>query len=528
MISDRIKENDHRYNAFVRRIDASFNRYIDGPMFRTSAGTMFDYFLEHLPEEHRQYYNCNECRRFINKFGGLVSIDKDGRIHPVMWHLYEDYPKFFLEGVIAMREHVVNSFVTGAFYTDKTVLGTTESNGWSHFHVKVKVFSCIRPRSINTPFQEISEKLENYKLLSKALRKYSIESVKTAVTLLETGSLYRGDKVLPNAKWFKKVHILKPSIHLSRVYKNLIWREVAKAPEGFCHVSSNMLGTLLDDITDGLHIDDIQRRFKKKMNPSVGGYQRPSSAPSNGNIDQAEKIIDKMGIRKSLDRRFATLEEVPLIWSPLSDFLSIGRSVKNSGVFSHLKNNKSKSITKIEGMTPVILNWRDFKEDVLPNAEKILCYVSHTRLPLTAILTAVYMDAPPILKWDTEDNRSTLSTYVYTAGSYALSWDLAPNEYINVTGIINKPAMEEKSGIIFILEGCKDTKYKEAGSALFPEILKPELHSIRKTIEAYSRSKQITGFENSTACGMAFNNESPVTLKVTIDGNTVPYKIDRW
>ena len=126
-----------------------------------------------------------------------------------MWHLYNDYPEFFLPSVKAMREQVIHSFVSGVFYTNFTVLGTTQSNGWSHFHAKVKAFSCIRPKSIHTPYQQSCEKLEDYKLLSKALRTYHIDVVKRAVTLLSNDTLYRGDKVLPNAKWFKKIYMIR-------------------------------------------------------------------------------------------------------------------------------------------------------------------------------------------------------------------------------------------------------------------------------------------------------------------------------
>jgi hypothetical protein len=529
-VVDKYLGNSHGYDMLEECIDTSFNSYHGKKVFTTDSGKLFVLFLKYLPEEFRQYYNCNCCKAFVNKYAGLVSIEDDGTLHPIMWKLYDETPNFFRRSIEAIREQVIHSTVTGVFYTNEDILGTHESNGWGHMHAKVRhIPSGIRPKQINTPYQEKSEKLENFKLLKSSLRKYSLDSIKRAVTLLDTGSLYRSDKVLPNAKWFIKMKQLKPVCN-GRLYKNLLWREVANASEGFCHVSSNMLGTLLDDITAGLHIDEVKRKFKKKMNPNIGGYQRPSSAPSEGNIDQAEKIIEKLGIKDSFLRRYATIFDVPLIWHPSdSDFISIdkGGPVMDGSVFSHLRNNKTRSITSIDSMESVVMNWRDFKDNVLPNAEEISCFIGSGNLPLTAMVTNE-KNSPPILKWDTEEDRNPLSSYVYIGGSPASRWRLTPREYVKVTGIANKPSIEKKDGIIFILEGCKDLNHMNAGLALFPEILKSELHSIRKTIEAYSRSKQLTGFEGSTACGIAFNNECPVLLKVTTDGETVPYKIDRW
>ena len=42
------------------------------PLFRTDANGLYDLFLNNLPAEARQHYNCNACRSFVNHYGGLV------------------------------------------------------------------------------------------------------------------------------------------------------------------------------------------------------------------------------------------------------------------------------------------------------------------------------------------------------------------------------------------------------------------------------------------------------------------------
>ena len=51
----------------------------DAPLFRTDATGLFDLFLENIPMEFRQKYTCSCCRRFVDEFGGLVTISKRGQ-----------------------------------------------------------------------------------------------------------------------------------------------------------------------------------------------------------------------------------------------------------------------------------------------------------------------------------------------------------------------------------------------------------------------------------------------------------------
>lgn len=64
--------------------------------------------------------------------------------------------------------------------------------------------------------------------------------------------------MLGRAEWFLDV--------LNRVNgngRNLLWKAAASAPVGFCHITSGVLGTLLEGIMDGLNLDRIQRRFAR-------------------------------------------------------------------------------------------------------------------------------------------------------------------------------------------------------------------------------------------------------------------------
>lgn len=119
---DTQRENDG-YGELLAGIRQEFDKSTkDGstPLFTTNAGDLYGLLLDGIPEEARQHYNCNACRYFVNRYGGLVKIDeKTGKQTPVMWP--EKAPDFFSEAVKKIRRKVSAATVTGVL-----TLSTTE------------------------------------------------------------------------------------------------------------------------------------------------------------------------------------------------------------------------------------------------------------------------------------------------------------------------------------------------------------------------------------------------------------------
>lgn len=240
--------------------------------------------------------------------------------------------------------------------------------------------------------------------------------------------------------------------------------------------------------------------------------------------------MEKLGIRKSLIRRFATLEELNKIWTPKEK----KESIKNKGIFSHLIT-KDKKVQQKMDIPTITMTWRKFSETILPFAEDIEYFVKEGKHNFSAILTAAHEDAPPILQWDSEEKRNPFSWYVYTGGSDNSRWEI-PIGYCKVTGICLQPSMwhddnpHQGKSVFFILEGAKDKGYKNAGNGLFPEMLKSELREIRSTIEAYSKDADIEGYHEASACGIKLEYRAnwDAVIRVTTNAGIATYKLDRW
>ena len=513
---------DEQYDQFEMMIRSQIAG-LKGPLFDTDAAPeeLWNAYLSALPADRRQHYTCNACRRFIQKYGSLVTIDDQGMATPALWSF--EAPEFFNKAIKTLRKLVMQAKVIGVFLSSDTVWGTPKTGEWTHL-------------SGNSPFvyadkcvnagQKMAEKLEDYRMLSHGLADYPKPVADQALRILKADALDRSEKTVGVAEWFVALH---EKIANNPRKHNLIWAAVATAPVGFCHIRSSMISTLLDDIVVGLEFDVIARRWAEKMHPLR--YQRPTAPPSTGTIEQAEKLVEKLGVAKSLDRRFATLDDVlKKLWVPRTPT----PPAKTGGVFDHLR--QSKTLANSMELPEVRITWEKFARTVLADATDIEILVpGHGSF--YGLVTATDPDAPAIIQWDGLEGhpRNPVSWYFYHSGSHASDWGLASG-WTKISAIFLSPhAWQEPSkfahqgmNIYFAIPGCCDTR--TSSLCLFPEILKSEFRSIRSVIEAHSKSGCITGAKSANANGLALQKNGGGGVKVRTYSNNglANYLIDRF
>lgn len=515
------RESDRGFDEMLARIQVRF-REVKGPLFETQTSEIFDRYLAALPDT--QYHKCNACRSFFENYGGLVTIDENGITHPVFWNI-NDAALYYKKAFSQVRMYVDKAKVSRMFFTSERVWGKPVTGVWTHFSA-VPCESLLNRHVLHTDYQASAKKLENFKDVLRALQEYPLQTLETAVRLLSSEALYRSEKVLGAAQWLLELQAARIKAPSSFRRHNLTWRAVALAPEGFCHPRSSMIGTLLDDIQAGKSFEEVEAAFRKKMHPLQ--YLRPTAAPSAGNIEQAEKLVERMGLAASLKRRYARLEEIPTLWRRREP-----EGKEPSGkVFGHLQQTPQSAI-ELPPASP--MTWVKFRDTVLPQALQIQLHTPpHSLGDYFAFVTAVNHSAPPLLRWDNPEQRNPVSGYVWSGGSSPYSWKLE-NPWTPVTGISLDPAHwfqdtpGQNEALHFLLEGAQETR-KHAGLALFPETLRSELHEIRKTIEEFSRRGQLEGQEEASACGLRAGKGFAwaVLLKVTTADGMRRYKLDRW
>jgi hypothetical protein len=538
-------DEDIQYQDLLDNIRARFSfttqntpplRNTPPPLFTTDATGLFDLFLDHLPPKRRAHYNCNACRRSVDRFGGLVVVTESGAQSSVMWDPAAA-PQFFRPAVDALNAAVIRAKVTGVFLSEEKTWGLpvnrdrVHGREWHHMAAIPPAAMVRRHSAVQSTGQAIAEKLQDHGTLCRGLAEFHVDVVQQAHALLTTGNLYRSEKCIGVARWLLDLHTAREATKNDVHRENLTWLAVAKAPAGWCHVRSGMIGTLLEDIAAGLPFDDIKRRFDAKMDPLH--YQRPQAPPSDGNLAQAEAIVQKLASAGALARRFAKLEDVEALWKPRPAAPEVPAP---SGVFGHLRPDPRAAAQQIE-QPPVTMTWAKFSATVLHTAETIDFQVPAQAASFAAMVTAANSDAPPILQWDTPERRNPVSWYLYHRGSPAVNWGLTPREWRAVTAVALQPSMwhpkaatgHHGTGIFFLLAGARDMKHS-TGGGFFPETLTSEYHSVRRTIEAYANGAAIAGRDEATACGIALQGAGPwdYLFRVQSGGQRITYRIDRW
>lgn len=518
-VSATITAHDHDldYATLLTGVHISFNAAIidQNRVFETDAAGLYDLYIRMLPDE-KQTHTCNACRRFIENFGHIVTIADDGSLIPAMWGA--PGCDFYRPAFTAMFERVAKARVIGVYLSKDRTWGQPRTGNYTHMSVTIPSEMVYRERLL-TPFQAMAAAKENFRTVVTALSEFTISMLDEAVRILSADVLARSERFLAPVKWLRGLHD-RPK---GKRGEAVMWKAIALAPEGYCHPKASVIGPLLDDIAIGLPFAEIKARFDAKMHPLQ--YQRPQAAPSLGNIKAGEAVIAKLGLERSLERRFARLGECETLWLPRV----AQPAVYGGGVFSHLKAKDADDGVRPVNLPSVTMTWEKFRRTVLSDAEKIELNVpAHGNF--SALLTAEHADTAQILKWS-----NPVSWYVYNGGSHAGNWALTAGRWTAITGIVPSPALWGDSpkpylggGTVLVLSGAVDQSSGQ-GNALFPENLIEDLHSIRATIEAYSKSAIIGGKESASACGLMITSKSAdCQLRAFVNGAWNGYHIDRW
>lgn len=395
---DRPQDN---YLGFEKAIKEHFDKVTSeyNHLYRVRVDTesLWRIYVDSLPEEGRFVYDCRCCKHFFERYGNLVVITDDGYIESALWNT--EVPEFFSLAVNRLNQYIKSTYtIDDVFVSDERILGTPRTGEWTHLHV-VLPQTMVNNSRVKNAYQITAEKREDRLTLLRALQEYPRNIVEQAVALLQTDAMYRGERILGVAEWFLNLHkVLADTPSMKK--NNLIWKAVAEAPAGFCHVKSSMIGTLLDDIKAGYSTRVVIARFEEKMNPQ--NYMRSQSAPTSSTIAQAEKLVEKLGIADSLRRRYARFDEIKdlCLWMPRSIYEPKSTTCKAHGVFSHLTPKNASSSNDISLDLPTTtMTWAKFSKTILPFAEKLEVKIDNPNR-FMALVTEAVPGSENILRWD--------------------------------------------------------------------------------------------------------------------------------
>ena len=125
------QRKDDEYEKFLEDLKYNFNQIakVNKVLYTVKTDGLWDAFINHIPEDARQHYNCRTCRHFVERYGGLVIITDDGDVQSALWDI--DTSRFFKEPLAAMNELIHKTArVNGVFVSDTRFLGKAVTGIW--------------------------------------------------------------------------------------------------------------------------------------------------------------------------------------------------------------------------------------------------------------------------------------------------------------------------------------------------------------------------------------------------------------
>lgn len=503
-------------------------------LFETDANDLWKTYLRAFPTHRRQSHNCHACRRFIEQFGHLATIDQWGDIVPAFWARHWPHGTEYADPFSKLYERVARAKIVRPWTTRLDVWGQPITGPWRHLHaLRPQNFPAFTDRT-REPHQWAAERVTGFASVRNALKTYAREHLDLAVAMLRERDDWKAANVIGPAEWLHTLACTLETASDNIRRDNLTWRAIYSAPEGFLHPRSTMIGTLLDDLAAGYTLERARERFDLKMNPTR--YRRPTAAPENATIDKAERLIDALDARSSLFRRFALLSDIDpnrFLWKQSGE-PAPGSVLLKRGPFSHLRQKQATE----PSTSPRTMTWEKFLRTILPQCKQLQVRVP-TSGPFSSLVTEGVPNSEPLLLWDLKSNRNPFSWYFWNRPpATAEQFGLTAGLWSTVLGVTLRPDLwtlihrreAPGRGAFLVIEDAHESK--NPGLCLFPAFMRSELHGIASVIERHSNEGRLELIPRSVAQASGLMLQEGATwdieLRAWIDGRPSHIRLDRW
>lgn len=490
-------------------------------------------FTSVLDERTAAEYDCSCCRTFVNRYLTSAILDTHtGKIVRTLMPEADQVDDIFKPGVIAAQEALLKANVIGVFPIDEIkaghkLLGVKMAGGFDHFHFELDpsaVRTLIAGNTLDA-YTRLSQREEQRDMLVRSLKAHDPVLVQASVIHINNafGESVELRKFVHNLQAFVEVKTLfeaTTGIDRSRLLNNYAMRgnqAVIRMDTG-----GALLGGFLSRMKDA---GDNEQQIKNALNwLATNGngirYRRQVAAPKDGTIHRANQIFEERGLAPSMARRALPLAEVvSRVWERKE---AVQEETKSGGFFDKQLSTKPDAPAKLPPRKRTVRLSQ--LGEVIQEFDRL--YHQFSRPGHSAILigltTAVNLDAPPILKWDDQEDRYPYSGYQPSQPRPLSEYGQALADEVRETGraeiaVVTNMLERMRLGNGQLLALYVNGHHRlTSGSSLFPETLRPDLYEVSKVIEQYSNNDPLVDREKG-AVGWWLNNA--LIIGVRADGS---------
>lgn len=369
---------------------------------------LYNLYLDSFPSgtneiyRERREYDCSCCRHFIRDMGNVVSI-KNGELHTI-WGIDPVPEEKYNVVAAALDAYVKQKAVLGVFLKKEKRIGTPENremlpngkvNKYEHFFVDLPEICIYKEMYGHTLDGDLSQFRDIRNVFKRSLDEISREAVETVLELIAQNSLYKGAEWKKQLTEFKKYQ--KEYENLTDEQKELwTWEKSIAAGAVIGKIRNHSIGTLLVNIADGMDLDLAVRKYEQIVAPT--NYKRPNAIFTKKMLEDAKKTITELGYMDSLQRRFATLDDITVNNILFSNKDAAKRISGAMDLFDEMEQDvviDPKRFSKVEE-----IGVEDFIKNVLPVAKELEVYLENKHIQnMVSLIAPEIADAKTMFKW---------------------------------------------------------------------------------------------------------------------------------
>ena len=401
------------FKDFVKAIQKNLQQMSkdSSRLFTVNVDTeeLYNLYLDSFPAgtneiyRERREYDCSCCRHFIRDVGNVVSI-KNGELHTI-WGINPVSDDKYNVVAAALDAYVKQKAVLGVFLKKEKRIGTPENremlptgkiNKYEHFFVDLPEICIFKECYGHTLEGDLSQFRDVRNVFKRSLDEISKEAVDTVLELIAQNSLYKG------AEWKKQLtefkNYQKEYGKLTDEQKELwIWEKSIAAGAVIGKIRNHSIGTLLVNISEGMDLDLAVRKYEQIVAPV--NYKRPKAIFTKKMLENAKKTITELGYMDSLQRRFATLDDITVNNILFSNKDAAKRITGAMDLFDEMEQDVAidpKRFSKVEEISA-----EDFIKNVLPVAKELEVYMENKHIQnMVSLIAPEVADAKTMFKWN--------------------------------------------------------------------------------------------------------------------------------
>lgn len=365
---------------------------------------LWNLYLDSFPEgtnkiyRTRREYDCSCCRHFIKNIGGTVFIDNDLNVHSI-FDFYTD-SAVFQPVMDALNNYVTSHAITDVYLSEFPSVGTDRNRElgddgyvttWEHFYFELPNSYIVRRGELGTKKNQLRTRAQVFK---RSLEEISADAIDIVLELISSNTLYKGEEWKTAISEFRCLKQAYDSVPAHK--KDLFaWRTSTQIGDVISRIRNHSIGVLLTDISEGMDLDAAVRRYEQIVAPT--NYKRPKAIFTKKMLEDAKKTVTELGYLDSLNRRYATLDDITV-----NNILFSNRDAAkriSGDVFDDMMADVSIDAKRYSKVEEISVD--KFVSDVLPNAKEVEVLLENKHAAnMVSLIAPENADAKSMFKWN--------------------------------------------------------------------------------------------------------------------------------